>query len=480
MRTKLSVRNQGRKYDVVVVGSGPNGLAAAITMAQAGYSVLIREKSKVAGGGLRSDELTLAGYLHDVCSAAHPMAAASPFFRELPLEKHGLQWIHSPVPFAHPLDDGVITQRRSIEETAELLGVDGAAYIALMKPLVDQWENLFEDALGPLVHVPKHPLLLARFGVHGLLPATTLLKFKFKTEKPRALLGGVAAHTNLPLTYTSSAAVGLVLATAGHAVGWPIARGGSGKIAEALIDYFKSLGGEIETDAPVESLNDLPEREFTFLDVTPKQALKIVGDRFPKMFRRKLSRFRYGSGVFKMDWALSAPVPWTSSDCKLAATVHVGGTLEQMVLSEAAPIMGKTPEQPYVLVVQPSLFDPSRAPAGKHTLWAYCHVPHGSVEDMSERIENQIERFAPGFKSTVLARSTLNTAEFEARNPNLVGGDISGGAVDFFQLVFRPTSPFSPYSTPDPSIFFCSSSTPPGPGVHGMCGWRAAQAALKK
>jgi phytoene dehydrogenase-like protein len=466
------------KYDVVVVGSGPNGLAAAITMARAGYSVLIREKYKTPGGGLRTEELTLPGFHHDVCSAAHPMAVASPFFSDLPLNDFGLEWIESPAPFAHPLDDGVITQRRSIEETAELLGSDGKAYTSLMKPLVDEWSDLFSDTLGPIVHIPKHPFLLARFGIHGLLPATTLLKFKFQTEKARALIGGVAAHANLPLTYTSSAAVGLILSAAGHAVGCPIPRGGSAKLAQALVDYFKSLGGEIETDAPVTSLKDLPERAFTFLDVTPKQALTLVGDQFPKMFRRKLSAFRYGSGVFKMDWALSGPVPWKHEDCKLAATVHLGGTLQEMVTSEADPIQGKAPAKPYVLVVQPSLFDSSRAPEGKHTLWAYCHVPHGSVEDMSERIEAQIERFAPGFKSLILAKNKLNTAELEARNPNLVGGDISGGAVDFSQLIFRPVNPFAPYSTPDPTIYFCSSSTPPGPGVHGMCGWQAARAAM--
>jgi phytoene dehydrogenase-like protein len=474
MRAKLS----GRKYDAVVVGSGPNGLAAAITMAQAGFGVLIREKSRIPGGGVRTEELTLPGFHHDVCSAAHPLAAGSPFFRTLPLDKFGLQWIHSPLPFAHPLDGDVVFQRRSIEETASFLGVDGPAYIGLMKPLVDEWENLFQDALGPMVHLPKHPFLLARFGIHGLLPATTLLKFKFQTEKPRALLGGVAAHANVPLTYTSSSAVGLILAAAGHAVGWPIPRGGSGALARALADYFKSLGGEIETDAEVRSLSDLPERKFTFLDVTPRQALALVGDRFPKMFRRKLSSFRYGAGVFKMDWALSGPVPWLRAECAEAATVHLGGTLQEMVLSESEPVAGRLPVRPYVLLVQPSLFDSSRAPAGKHTVWAYCHVPNGSIEDMSDRIEAQIERFAPGFKSLILGRSKLNTAELEARNPNLVGGDISGGAVDFAQLLSRPVSAFSPYSTPDPSIYFCSSSTPPGPGVHGMCGWRAAQAAI--
>jgi phytoene dehydrogenase-like protein len=467
------------KYDAIVVGSGPNGLAAAITLARAGRSVLIRERASQAGGGLRSEALTLPGFIHDVCSSAHPLAVASPFFRELPLDRFGLQWIYSSASFAHPLDDGeVVVQKRSIEETAAQLGVDAEAYIAVMKPLVSQWKDLFQEALGPVVHFPKHPLLLARFGLQAILPATTFLKFRFQTVKARALLGGVAAHNNLPLSYTSSAAVGLVLGAAGHAVGWPIPKGGSASLSRAMVDYFKSLGGEIETDAEVNSLSELPESKLIFLDVTPRQALKIVGERFPKMFRRKLGRFQYGPGVFKMDFALSAPAPWSNAECATAATLHLGGTLEELVASEEGPIAGRAPLKPFVLVVQPSLFDPTRAPEGKHTLWAYCHVPHGSREDMSSRIEDQIERFAPGFKKLILARSLLDTAALEAKNPNLVGGDISGGSVNFFQLLFRPTSPWAPYATPDPSIFFCSSSTPPGPGVHGMCGWQAAQAAL--
>jgi phytoene dehydrogenase-like protein len=489
-----------KKYDAVVVGSGPNGLAAAITLAREGKSVLVREAAQTIGGGMRTEALTVPGFMHDVCSAAHPMAAASPFFRALPLEKFGLEWIHSPVPLAHPLDlngkPSSIVLKRSVEETAAQLGADETTYIALMKPFVEHFDELFGETMGPLAHLPKHPILLARFGLQALLPATTLMKLRFQTPEARALFTGVAAHSALPLTYTSSAAIGLVLSAAGHAVGWPIPRGGSGQIARAMADYFKSLGGEIETGAPVTSLRELPESRWVFLDVTPRQALPMVGERFPKMFRRKLSRFRYGPGVFKMDWALSAPIPWSSPECKTASTVHVGGTFEEMIESESnlmggsaggqtgsqagAQNMGRTSEKPYILVAQPSLFDPTRAPEGKHTVWAYCHVPNGSLEDMSARIENQIERFAPGFKKLIIGRSQLNTAQLEARNANLIGGDISGGAVDFRQILFRPANPFNPYETPDPGIFFCSSSTSPGPGVHGMCGLLAAREALRQ
>jgi len=473
-----------KKYDAVVVGSGPNGLAAAITLARAGKSVLVRESALTPGGGMRTEALTIPDFLHDVCSAAHPMAASSPFFRELPLEKFGLEWIHSPLPFAHPLDiegaGSAVVLKRSLEETAALLGADEKAYLGLMKPFVDHWDDLVSDTMGPVLHVPKHPLLLARFGLQALLPATTLMKLRFQTPEARALFTGVAAHSALPLNYTSSAAVGLVLTAAGHAVGWPIPRGGSGQIARAMVEYLKSLGGEVQIDAPVTSLAELPEARWVFLDITPRQALPIVGDRFPKMFRRRLSRFRYGPGVFKMDWALSAPIPWSSPECATASTVHLGGTFDEMIDSEAGIVEGRCAEKPYTLLCQPSLFDSTRAPQGKHTVWAYCHVPNSSVEDMSSRIENQIERFAPGFKKLIIGRSQLNTAQLEARNANLIGGDISGGAVDFRQILFRPANPFNPYETPDPGIFFCSSSTSPGPGVHGMCGMLAARAALNQ
>jgi len=466
------------QYDAVVVGSGPNGLAAAIELARAGRSVLVREAAEAVGGGLRSGELTLPGFVHDLCSAIHPMAAASPFFRTIPLSEHGLEWIEPPAPLAHPLENGrAAVLHRSVEETAAGLGVDEASYRGLFGPLAASWGELESALLGPLVRVPQHPLALARFGLSALQPADSFARRRFKGEPARALFAGLAGHSLLPLESIGSASFGLVLGTTGHAVGWPLPRGGSQRIADALAAYLRSLGGEVQTGAPVESLDEL-SAPTVLCDVTPRQLLRLAGDRLPPRYRRRLERFRYGPGVFKLDWALSGPIPWTAPLCAQAGTVHLGGTLEEIVASEQAPARGETSERPYVLLAQPTLFDASRAPEGKHTAWAYCHVPNGSTVDMTEAIEDQVERFAPGFRERVLARSALAPADLERRNPNLVGGDIGGGSNELRQLAARPVLRRVPYATPLDGVYLCSASTPPGGGVHGMCGYLAAHAAL--
>ena len=467
------------EYDAVVVGAGPNGLAAAIELARAGRTVLVREAAESVGGGLRSGELTLPGFTHDLCSAIHPMAAASPFFRTLPLSEHGLEWIEPPLPLAHPLERGeAAVLRRSVDETAEGLAADAESYRTLFGPLVTSWSRLESAVLGPLVRVPRHPLALARFGVSALQPAAGLARRRFDGEAARALFAGLAAHSILPLESLGTASFGLVLGTTGHAVGWPLPRGGSQRIADALASYLLSLGGEIQTGAPVVSLEELPAKTV-LCDITPRQFLHLAGDRLPPRYRKALQRFRYGPGVFKLDWALSGPIPWTAPACAQAGTVHLGGTLEEIVASERAPARGETSERPFVLLAQPTLFDGSRAPDGKHTAWAYCHVPNGSEADLTEAIERQIERFAPGFGERVLARSVSTPADLERRNPNLVGGDIGGGSNELRQLVARPVLRPVPYSTPLDGVYLCSASTPPGGGVHGMCGYLAARAALR-
>jgi phytoene dehydrogenase-like protein len=464
-------------YDTIVVGSGPNGLAAAITMARAGRTVLVREAQDTIGGGTRSASLTLSGFIHDVCSAVHPLAVASPFFQSLPLADHGLEWIHPPAPLAHPLDDGTaVMLERTVEATLETLGPDAAAYRELMDPLVAQWDQLKTELLGPL-RLPRRPFALARFGLRALRSARGLAESRLKGERARALFAGIAAHSMLPLERIPSAAVGLVLGIAGHAVGWPVPRRGSQSIARALASYLRSLSGEIITGAPVGSLDELPSARAVLCDLTPRQLLRFAGHRLPPAYKQKLERYRYGPAAFKLDWALDGPIPWKAAECSRAGTVHLGGSLAEIALSEREPWAGKPADKPFVLLAQPSLFDPTRAPAGKHTAWAYCHVPNGSTFDMTQRIEDQVERFAPGFRDRILARSVMPPAELERHNANLVGGDINGGVQDLWQIFSRPTLRL--YSTPVKGLFICSSSTPPGGGVHGMCGYFAARTALR-
>jgi phytoene dehydrogenase-like protein len=465
-------------FDAVVVGSGPNGLAAAIALQQQGLSVLIIEGKDEIGGGLRSAELTLPGFVHDVCSAVHPLAIGSPFFNTLPLQEHGLSYIFPDLAAAHPFDDGTAAVLgSSIEETARLLGSDEQAYLKLLKPLVKGWPDIAPDVLGPL-HFPKHPIAMAKFGLNALTSATFLAK-RFKTAAARGLWAGMAAHSIQPLSNLTTSAIGLVLMAAAHLKGWPIPAGGSKEIANALASYFISLGGKIETGRFITSLDELPSSKAVFFDVTPKQLLKIAGHKFSSLYKWQLERYRYGMGVFKVDWALDEAIPFTARQARRAGTVHIGNTLEEIILSEKLSWEGKHAEKPFVLLAQQSLFDKSRAPEGKHTAWAYCHVPNGSVTDMTETIEKQIERFAPGFRERILAKHTMNTAQVEAYNPNYIGGDINGGVIDLGQIFTRPALRSSPYRTSAKGLYLCSSSTPPGGGVHGMCGYHAAKRALK-
>lgn len=471
---------QQDSYDAIVVGAGPNGLAAAITLARAGCSVLVLEARETIGGGTRSAELTLPGFIHDICSAIHPLGIGSPFFRSLPLHEHGLEWIHPSLPVAHPLDDGTAAAlHRSIEATGETLGPDAKAYRQLLLSPVADWDKLAIDLLGPLPLPPRHSLALIRFGLQAIRPARGLAESLFKGEQARALFAGLAAHSILPLEQPLTAAVGLVLGIAGHALGWPLPRGGSQQIAEAMASYLRSLGGEIITRTPVGSLDQLPPAQVILFDVGPRQLLRIAGEHLTPGYKRQLQRFRYGPGVFKIDLALDGPIPWQAEACRQAGTVHVGGTLAEIAAGEKAIWHGKHPKHPFVLVAQQSLFDPTRAPEGKHTVWAYCHTPHGSTVDMTDRIERQIERFAPGFRDRILARSVMSPLDFQDYNANYIGGDITGGVQNWQQLFTRPSLRFLvPYATSNKRLFLCSSSTPPGAGVHGMCGYYAARAAL--
>lgn len=469
----------GENYDAVIVGAGPNGLAAAITLARAGRSVLVLEAKDTAGGGCRTAELTLPGFHHDICAAIHPMGVASPFFRELPLERFGLRWVKCPLPLAHPLPDGdVALLSRSLDETASRLGEDGVAWTKLLRPFLRNSDALFGDILRP-IRVPQHPVLMARFGMAGLQSSERLVR-RFRGDAARALFAGCAAHSFLPLDAAASASFGLVLALAAHAIDWPCARAGSQQIINAMVSYLRELGGEVRTGVPVKALREVPPSRAVLFDLTPRQIAAIAREELPANYVRKLERFRYGPGVFKVDWALNAPIPWRNAECSRAGTVHVGGTCEEIARSEHDAYHGSICEKPFVLVAQQSLFDDTRAPVGKHTGWAYCHVPHGSTEDMAARIEAQIERFAPGFRDTILARHVLRTADVEQHNPNMIGGDIGGGANDLAQFLFRPFFRWNPYTTPNERLFLCSSSTPPGGGVHGMCGYWAAKAALAR
>jgi phytoene dehydrogenase-like protein len=465
-------------YDAIVVGSGPNGLAAAITMQHAGLSVLLIEAKDTVGGGLRTTELTLPGFKHDVCSAIHPMAAGSPFFQQLPLHLHGLEYIYPAIAAAHPFDDGNAARLTgSINETGQLLGNDEKAYLRLIKPLLKDWPVLAPDILGPL-QFPQHPIALAKFGLKALTSASFLSK-KFITKEAKGLWGGMAAHSMQPLTNLASSAIALVLLVTGHVKGWPIPKGGSQSIANALSSYFVSLGGVIQTRLDIQNLAQLPTSQVLLFDCTPKQLLKIAGERFSSLYKWQLKRYRYGMGVFKIDWALDAPIPFIAEECRRAGTVHIGNTFAEIASSELQTSRGKIVERPFVLLAQQSLFDSSRAPSGKHTAWAYCHVPNGSQTDMTEIIENQVERFAPGFKRIILSENTINTSQMEAYNANYIGGDINGGVIDISQLFTRPAIKLSPYRTSAKGIYICSSSTPPGGGVHGMCGYHAAKKALK-
>lgn len=463
---------------VYVIGSGPNGLAAAITMARTGRNVTVFEAEQQPGGSVRTMELTLPGFRHDFGSSVYPLAAASPFFAALPLNKYGLHWIHGDAPLAHPLDDGTaVLLERDLSQAAAALGGDGRSWRALVEPIVNHWLDFASDALGPLVRIPRHPLLMALFGMKAIQPATRLAEDRFKSSRTKALFVGLAAHSVLELDQPLSSAVGLVIGAAAHVVGWPIARGGAQSITDALIAQLLDLGGEVQTGLRITSLSELDKNATILCDITPRQLLQIARDRLRPAYARRLENYRYGPAVFKIDYALSEPIPWRAAACGRAITVHLGGTMHQIAQSEHAATHDSVADKPFVILVQPSLFDSSRAPAGKHTAWAYCHVPNACTVDMTSRIEDQIERFAPGFRDCVLGRRLLSPAALESMNANLVGGDISGGALSIHQMLFRPT--LRGYATGSANLYLCSSSTPPGGGVHGMCGYRAAQAALR-
>jgi phytoene dehydrogenase-like protein len=467
--------------DAVVVGAGPNGLAAAITLARAGRSVVVYEAAATPGGGSRSAELTLPGFVHDPCSAIHPTAVASPFFRSLALERLGLEWIQPPAPLAHALDGGAAaTLERSVAGTAAGLGRDGRAWRRLYGQLVRSADVLAPELLRPVVRIPRRPIAMARFGLPAMRSAVGLARARFDDDRAQGLFAGLAAHSMLPLDAPFSAAVGLVLGLFGHAFGWPMARGGSGQIVDALVAELRAHGGEVVTDRRIGSIRELPSAHAILFDVTPRQLVAIAGDRLSPRYRRALEHYRFGPGVFKLDWALDGPIPWTAAGANRAATVHLGGTLAEIAAAEAEVAAGRHPERPFVLLVQQTPFDPSRAPAGMHTAWAYCHVPNGSTVDRTTAIEAQVERFAPGFRDRILFRSARDARAMEEYDENYVGGDINGGLQDWRQLIFRPVPRLDPYFTGSPGIYLCSSSTPPGGGVHGMSGYLAARSALRR
>jgi phytoene dehydrogenase-like protein len=467
-------------FDAVVIGSGPNGLSAAVALAQAGASVLVLEATEQIGGGTRTAELTLPGFQHDVCSAVHTTGILSPFFRSLPLGDHGLRWVSPEASVAHPLDDQpAVIMWRSLEETASGLGADARSYRDLIAPFLENAHGFFGDALGPL-GVPRHPGPFLRFGLNAMWPAIAFANWRFQQSRAKALFAGCAGHSILPLDKMFTAALGLVFSIAGHVEPWPIASGGSQAIPRALGSLLRELGGEIRTGVHVRSPADLPAARVYLFDTSPDQLASIAEAVLPSGYRRRLGRYRYGPGAFKLDWALDGPIPWRDSNCLKASTVHLGGTLEEIAAGEATVFRGKHPQRPYVLLCQQSQFDASRAPEGKHTGYAYCHVPGGSTVDMTEAVENQVERFAPGFKDQILSRHVMNTHDFHRYNPNFVGGAITGGVADAFQLFTRPVARIDPYTTPNPRVYICSASTPPGGGVHGMCGFHAAKSALRR
>ncbi len=461
-----------------VVGSGPNGLAAAIVLAQAGLHVDVFEAESTPGGAVRTMELTLPGFLHDFGSAVHPLAVGSPFFSSLPLPDHGLHWIHSPAVLAHPLDDGsAVVLERDLDHVRATIGEDAGAWIRLLRPFVESWQEFAPAVLRPITPLQKHPFLMARFGLNAMMSAKTIAR-RFQTERARALFAGLAAHSFLALDEPLSGAFGMLMAIAAHAVGWPIPRGGAQSLTNALCGYLSSLGGSVRTSSHIVSLAEVSGYGLILCDVTPRQLLRIARQSLSDHYKRSLERFRYGPGVFKVDYALNTPIPWKNSECLRAATVHLGGPFEEIATSESATRKGRISERPFVLLAQPSLFDSSRVPAGKHIAWAYCHVPNGSNTDMLTRIEAQIERFAPGFGDCILARRVFSPTDLEARDANLVGGDVGGGAIDLGQFLFRPT--WRTYATSASHLYLCSASTPPGGGVHGMCGYHAARMALAR
>jgi len=461
-----------------VIGAGPNGLAAAIVLAQAGMQVDVLEAEPTPGGAARTLELTLPGFRHDFGSAVFPLGAGSPFFSSLPLIDHGLEWIHSPAALAHPLDDGTaVMLERDLKETAGSFGIDGPAWYKLMRPFVERWSDFAPEILRPISLIPRHPWLMARFGMTALQSAQNVAR-RFRSQRTQALFAGLAAHSFLGLDEPLSAAFAILMAVPAHAVGWPIPRGGAQSLTTALCSLLSTFGGRLNTSSPVQNLAELTNYDLFLCDLTPRQLVKVGSQRLSESYKRQLGRYRYGAGVFKVDYALSAPIPWKAADCLQAATVHLGGSFDEIAASEKTVRMGMHPERPFVLLAQPSLFDNSRAPAGKHTAWAYCHVPHGSKINMLEKLEGQIERFAPGFRDCVLARRLFSPADLESMDANLVGGDIGGGVIDLRQSLFRPT--WRHYATSARDIYICSSSTPPGGGVHGMCGYHAAKMALSK
>jgi phytoene dehydrogenase-like protein len=469
-----------RTYDAVIVGAGPNGLAAAIVVAGAGHSVVVLEANETIGGGCRTAEITLPSFIHDICAAIHPMGIASPFFKQVPLREYGVEWLQSPAALAHPFDDGrAAVLHRSLEDTSATIGPDADAWSRLMRPFLRRAEAFVDEVLRP-IRIPSHPVLMAQFGLLALQSCARVVRRRFTGSKARALFAGCAAHSFLALDAPGSAAFGLVLAVAAHATDWPIVRGGSQRLTDALAEHLRALGGEIQIARPIASLRDVPSSKVVLLDVPPLALDRIAGEELPQGYRRRLRAFRHGPGAFKLDWALAGPIPWKARECSSAATVHLGGSFEEIAQSEDAVTRGRVAERPFVLVGQQSLFDDTRAPRGRHTGWAYCHVPHGSTEDMAKRIEQQVERFAPGFRDLILARHAMAPGEIEAHNRSMIGGDIGGGANDLVQVLFRPCPRWNPYSTPNPRLFLCSSSTPPGAGVHGMCGYWAAQAALPR